>query len=67
VSRYNPDAVDAAIAASRQPISKREAKAIHGLLGGWRVSKPLPPCKSCGAPTANFASLTCQPCKQKEA
>lgn len=36
---YNPAAVDQAIAASNrsgQRISKREAKAIHALLKGWR-------------------------------
>lgn len=31
----------------------------------FREVKTLPPCKKCGAKTANFKSLICQPCKSK--
>ena len=33
---YNEEAVDKAIRTSREPISKKEGKAIKGLLGGWK-------------------------------
>lgn len=33
-SRYNREAVDAAIRTSRQPIGRREGKLIHALLKG---------------------------------
>jgi hypothetical protein len=34
--KYNKDAVDKAIKSSRKKIGGKEAKAIHGLLRGWR-------------------------------
>lgn len=32
----------------------------------FREVKPLPTCRSCGTPTANFASRKCEACKKKD-
>lgn len=40
---------------------KRQARLSYFRLS---AKQSLPPCKSCGQPTANLKSLICQPCKE---